>query len=101
MADVLSGIDNAPDSPDSGSDSLSLSDIARGFVKQVADSAAQALANKVTQPVRSANTAPAPDLTASAAKGSAASFLTSSVAGVSLPVLILGAAAVLYFYRRR
>lgn len=73
--------------------SLSLSDIAAGFLSNIAQSTSKGIANIIENKTRSSNTQPLPDLTAVAAKPQVSSFLDTKAFGVSLPILLVGAAA--------
>jgi len=103
--DILAASEAGSDTGDGGTSlSSSLSDLASSLVQSVAKSAAGAaqgaIEGKLNNPTRSTATAPIPDLTASAAKPMAA-FVNSSVGGISLPILLLGGAALLYIVVRR
>lgn len=80
---------------------LSLSDIFNGFVASVAGSAASGVSNLVDNKTRSQVAAPSPDLAAVAAKPQTASFLDSSVMGVSMPILLIGSAALVFLLVRK
>lgn len=85
--------------------SKSLSDIASGLVVNLAGQAAGALQGRasgiINNAPRSSNTAPVPDVTAIAARPSISTFTDSKAFGVSLPILVIGAAAVLYILSKR
>lgn len=93
----------APASPQ-GSLSATLDQIASSTVTQIFQNAAGAAAGRIEGALnnpRSTVTQPAPDLSAAAAKPQAAVFLNSKAFGVSTPLLILGAAALIYILVKR
>lgn len=101
MLDGFSNVGN------SGGDSLSssLSDIAEGFVVNLFGSAAGALQGKVEGAInnapRSSNTAPTPDVSAIAARPDVSTFVSGTAFGVSMPLLLLGGAALLFLALRK
>lgn len=97
---LISGDSSSPTEEGGSNFGATLSDLASGFINRVVDRAADNLADKVVQPVRSSNTQPVPDLAATAAKASS-SFTASTVAGISLPILLLGGVALVYILARR
>lgn len=79
----------------------SLSDIANGVILNVANKAASRLEDSVGNAPRSSNTQPVPDITAAAATPAASSFLDAKAFGVSIPLLLLGAGALLIVLLKR
>jgi len=94
------------DNSSSSSDSLatSLSDIANGLLTGIAKSAAGAAQGAVEGSInnapRSSNTAPTPDVAAAAARPGVSTFVNAKAFGVSIPILLVGAVAVIYLIRR-
>lgn len=92
-------------SKDSGSSSSwfsSLEEIANGVINSVAKDAAGALQGRIEGALnnapRSSNTAPVPDVTAQAASPAVSTFIDAKPFGVSLPVLVIGAGALLFLF---
>lgn len=82
-----------------------LSKIAEGVLVNVAQNAAGALQGRVEGAInnapRSSNTQPVPDVTAQAAIPSVSTFVDAKPFGVSLPVLVIGAGALLFLLAPR
>lgn len=98
MLDIIAT--GSKDSQSSSSLFASLEDIASGVINSVAQSAAGALQGRLEGTInnapRSSNTAPVPDVTAAAASPSVSTFVDAKPFGVSLPVLVIGSAALLF-----
>lgn len=84
-----------------GGAQLSLSSIAGSFLSSLAGSVAQGVNNVIDNKTRTQNAAPSPDIAAAAAKPQVTSFLNGSVGGVSLPILLIGAGALIFLAVRR
>lgn len=99
----LNQLVSTPTSETGGSSNFqaSLSQIASGFLQNIANTAAQGVQNVVENKTRSSNTQPLPDLTAAAAKPQASTFLEASAFGVSAPILLVGVAALAFVLLRR
>lgn len=83
----------------------SLSKIAEGFVINLAGNAAGALTGRadalINNSPRSSNTAPAPDVSSMAARPDVSTFVSGKAFGVSMPLLLLGGAALLLLALRK
>lgn len=99
MGDSLDDILDTGSSADDTSSSLfsSLSDIANSTITSVAQSASNGISQAAT---RATTTAPAPDITAAAAKVGG-TFINSTVAGISIPVILAGGAAAFFLLSKR
>ena len=102
---MLDGISIGGSRDAASSDILqTLGQLAQGVVQSVAQNAAGALVGRVEGAINNAprtqNTAPVPDITASAANP-AASFVNAKPFGVSLPVLLIGVGALAFLLSPR
>lgn len=83
----------------------SLSSIAEGFVNKTLQSLAGAAQGRIEGAInnapRSSNTAPVPDVSAMAARPDVSTFISSTAFGVSTPLLLLGAGALLFLALRK
>jgi hypothetical protein len=88
-----------------GNFASALSDIASGFVVNLAQAGAGALSGRVEGAInnapRSSNTAPTPDVTAIAARPDVSTFTSATAFGVSLPLLLVGGGALLFLALRK
>jgi hypothetical protein len=84
----------------SGSSGGPLDDLFASVVQSVskgADSVIQGVANNTVSSI----TQPTPDLTAAAAQSPVSTFVSSKVGGVSAPLLLIGAAALIFLVMRK
>lgn len=105
MLDFLLADSVGPANPEPNGFLASLSDLAESTITSIASSAAGALVGRaegaINNAPRSSNTAPVPDVTAAAASPGVSTFVDSKPFGVSLPVLLIGGAALLFLFAPR
>ncbi len=77
----------------------SLSDLASAQISKIASAAGDAVSDSIN-PTRSSNTAPTPDLTSQAATPGA-SFVSSSMKGVSIPLILAGVGLLAFLLLKR
>lgn len=101
---MLDGFSNVGNSGGDGFQE-SLSNMAEGLVLNLFGSAAGALQGRAESVInnapRSSNTAPTPDVAAMAARPDVSTFISGTAFGVSMPILLIGGAALLLLALRK